>query len=250
MSLRQTAHAAANGQAPAEPGETVNDIAPLPDVEYTDPISDAEQVSVAVAWSRVMADVQSITKADQRNDIGGRYAFRGIDRVVNAVGPALRRHGVLVLPVKVFDVAYSESKTKSGGSMQECTLKVQWAVIGPKGDQLPVPLESAGQAQDTQDKATSKAVSVAQRVLFLTALHVPTQDPDIDKGYDRGERPLPRAADYVDEICAVRTSPARLKQIWAECKRHNLLAAMVTNEVGDEEQLSDLITRMGVERGQ
>lgn len=246
QSLRDRAQA--NSQPSAEPGETVTAIAALPNVEYTDPIRDAETVPVAVAWGRVMADVQSITKADQRNDTGGRYAFRGVDRVVNAVGPALRRHGVLVLPVGVYDVAYTESKTKSGGTMQECTLKVRWAVFGPMGDQLPVALESAGQAQDTQDKATSKAVSVAQRVLFLTSLHVPTQDPDIDRGYDRGDRPLPKAADYRDEIVDPRTSLSRLGTIKGELLRHDLGMVTVTNEVGDEEPLGKLLMRIGRDR--
>ncbi|NUT31497.1 MAG: hypothetical protein HOV79_00330 [Hamadaea sp.] len=249
MSLREAAHAQANGHPAAEPGDTVNVIAPLPDVEYSGPISDPEKVPVAVAFARVMADVQAVSKKDRRDDVGGKYNFRGIDRVVNAVGPALRRHGVLMLPVKVFDVEYRETRTSKGTVMQECTLKVKWLVIGPNGDAFPEQLESAGQATDTQDKATSKATSVAQRVLFLSSLHIPTENPDVDKGYDRGERPTPRPAEYVDEVCDPRTSPARLKQIWAECKRHNLLAAIVTNETGDEEQLSALITRMGQERG-
>lgn len=216
-------------------------------IEYTGAITDAEPVPVHVAWARVMADVQSVRKKDQRNDVGGRYAFRGVDTVINAVGPALRRHGVLVLPTRVLDVDYRESRTSKGSVMQDCTIRVQWTVIGPNGDSLP-PLESAGQATDTQDKATSKATSVAQRVLFLAALHVPTEDPTIDQGHDRGERPAPKPNDYRDEAVDPRTSMGRLRALRAEVVRYGIGGASVQNESGDDEQLLALVDRVGRER--
>lgn len=220
---------------------------PLEDIEYTGEIHDAEQVPVAVAFARVMADVQSVRKADQRNDVGGRYNFRGVDRVINAVGPALRRHGVLALPVRVFDVVYREARTSKGTVMEDCTLKVEWAIFGPKGDQLPVLLQSAGQANDSADKAASKATSVAQRVMWLTALHIPTQDPTVDMGHDRGEQPRPDPNRYRDEATNPKTSLGRLRQMRAEVNQHGLATTVVTNETGDDEQLLKLIVRRGME---
>lgn len=258
MSLRERATVAAAPPAeswpePAEPGagpaRPTIETAPLEDISYDDnAIADADQVPVHVAFARVMADVQSVSKADRRDDVGGRYNFRGVDRVVNAVGPALRRHGVLVLPTRVFDVEYREARTAKGTPMQDCTLKVQWTVVGPMGDVLPLPLESAGQATDTQDKATSKATSVAQRVLFLTALHIPTQDPDVDRGHERGEQPGPKPGDYRDEVLDSRTSLGRLRQISGELRQHNLAGSMVMNEVGDDERLWDLYSRVVKQR--
>jgi len=253
QSLRNTARAAAAaavGEAEAPTLPAGSDIQPdeqLPTIEYTNPIAEVAQVAVQVALARVMADVQSVHKGDERNDVGGRYRFRGVDRVVNAVRPALRRHGVLVLPTRVFDVEYRETRTKAGNVMQECTLKVEWLVIGPKGDKIEH-LMSVGQANDTGDKATSKAFSVAQRVLFLGALHIPTEDPTIDHGHDRGEQPLPSATDYRDEIVNPRTSLGRLQQIRGELRRLNMGGATATNEVGDEEALYDMAGRIGRER--
>lgn len=233
------------GDAPERPEiET----APLEDISYDgNTITDAEQVPVQVAWARVMADVQSISKADRRDDVGGRYNFRGVDRVVNAVGPAVRRHGVLVLPTKIVSKEYGETRTSKGTVMQECKVTVQWTVMGPKGDQLP-PLESAGEATDTQDKSTSKAISVAQRVLFLSALQIPTQEPDADRGHERGERPVPKAADYRDEIVHPATSLGRLRAISGELKRYGLERQSVVNETGDDELLGALLLRIGTER--
>lgn len=234
---------------PAEPPERPTiAAAPLDPVDYDgNEIRDAETVPVHVAWARVMADLQSISKADRRDDVGGRYNFRGVDRVVNAVGPALRRHGVLVLPTKILSVEYRETRTSKGNPMQECTVTVQWTVRGPKGDDLP-PLESAGQATDTQDKATSKAISVAQRVLFLTSLQIPTQDPDVDRGHERGERPTPKPLDYRDEIVNPDTSLGRLRQIRGELATHRLGQVLVQNETGDDEALLAMCDRVGKQR--
>lgn len=254
-SLRDKARAAAAPRQEGEP-ETVprstdtseQPAEPLDVIEYTEPITMAEEVPVVVAFARVMADVQSVRKSDVRNDPGGKYNFRGVDRVVNAVGPALRRHGVLVLPARVFDVEYKEARTSKGTVMQECTLKVEWAVYGPKGDALPTPLQSTGQANDTGDKATAKAMSVAQRVLFLNALHIPTEDPTIDHGHDRGEVPVPSPAAYRDEIVDPKTSASRLLAIRGELRRHELGGAVVVNETGDDETLWELSGRIGRER--
>jgi hypothetical protein len=253
MGLRDMAAAAAEPGdtegpwAGAEDRPTPTPAEPLPDIEYTGPIADVDQVPVHVAWARVMADVQSVSKGDRRDDVGGRYNFRGVDRVVNAVGPALRRHGVLVLPTRILSVDYREARTAKGSVMQDCTVRVQWTVRGPAGDDLPA-MESAGQATDTQDKSTAKAISVAQRVLFLSALHIPTQDPDVDRGHERGEAPTAKPGAYRDEITDPRTSLGRLRQIYGELTQHRLGGAIVVNEVGDDEPLGQLYQRIVAER--
>jgi hypothetical protein len=241
-----TAAAGTTGSAPVGPDRPDITTAPLEAIEYTGEILDAAQVPVHIAWARVMADVQSISKADRRDDTGGRYNFRGVDRVINAVGPALRRHGVLVLP-KDPGAEYRDTRTANNKPMRECVVTVQWTVRGPRGDDLP-PLESIGEATDTQDKATAKAVSVAQRVLFLAALQIPTQDPDIDRGHERGEAPMPKPTDWRDEITDPRTSLGRLKQIKAELGQHRMGKIIAVNEVGDEEQLIDMVNRIGKQR--
>lgn len=52
-----------------------------------------DALPVHAALSAVMGDVQAVRKGD-RNEVQG-FNFRGIDAVVNAVGPALRRRAAL-----------------------------------------------------------------------------------------------------------------------------------------------------------
>lgn len=137
--------------------------------------SDDGPPSVHVALSRVMADVQSISK-EQRNT-QQNYNFRGVDAVVNAVGPALREHGVIVVPTHV---EYDDERyqTKKGAEMKGVTVRITFRFYGPNGDF--VEAMAAGEAADAGDKAMPKAHSVAYRTLLLQALCIPTDEPDPD----------------------------------------------------------------------
>lgn len=254
--LRQRAAAPATTQtetaAPAEPQFTD---APLEDVNYdSNEIRDAETVPVHVAWARVMADVQSIRKSQtatvQTTKSSYKYQFRGIDQVFNAVGPALRRHGVMVLQRNV-DASYAKATSAGGGGMRECTVTVTYWIIGPNGDHLEV--QSVGEGLDTSDKATTKALTMAYRNLLVNGLTVPTEDPrlDPDKNHlERGEHPTVRPADYRDEIVDPRTSLGRLRQIRAELRQHNVAGVVQVNEVGDEEPLLAMCERIGRQRAE
>ncbi|MEV0993460.1 ERF family protein [Nonomuraea sp. NPDC050202] len=228
--------------APAAPPEE------LPDVEVEEREGGPEQVPVHVAWTRVMADVRKISKRDKYDGRDTKYWFRGVDRTVNTFGPVVRAHGVLVLPVHV-EAAHRDTKTAKGTPMRECTVTVTWMVVGPMGDTLPSTLQSAGEALDTSDKGTAKAQSVALRVLLLTAAMVPTGDPDPDAVHvERGEAPVRKAADYVEEIHDPRTSIPRLKQIKYEITQSRQGGVLVTNEVGEDEPILNMINRIGRER--
>ncbi|MFI6814463.1 ERF family protein [Nonomuraea sp. NPDC050328] len=246
---RAAALARPDDTTPAAPAAApATSVEVLPDIELDVPEGGPEAVPVHVAWSRVMGDIRKIGKNELYNAAGTRYNFRGVDRTVNAFAPVLRRHGVLVLPVHV-DASYRDFKNSNNKVQRECTVVVTWMVIGPAGDTLPSTLQTAGEALDSADKGTAKAQSVALRVLLLTAAMVPTGDPDPDSQYiERGEASVRPAASYVEEITDPRTSANRLRQIHHELKQTGQLAALVTNEVGDDEQVGAMVVRIGKER--
>lgn len=138
--------------------------------------------SVYEAWNEVMRDVQAIRK-DSRNAQQG-FNFRGIDAVMNAVGPALRDHGVTIIPNSV-EAKHRDFTTAKGTVMHEAIVTVGYSVIGPDGQGFTG--QSVGEAADAGDKATSKAMSVAYRTFLLQALTIPTDEPDPDETVtDRG----------------------------------------------------------------
>lgn len=142
----------------------------------------AEQLTVHQALSKVMGDVQAVKK-DSRNH-AQRFNFRGIDAVMNAVGPVLRKHGLTILPEDV-EVHRSNGTTANGKQTVEVVVKVTYRVYGPAGDSIHGKV--AAEAMDFGDKAIAKAMSVAYRTFLLQALTIPTDDPDPDiETYERG----------------------------------------------------------------
>ena len=142
----------------------------------------AEQLTVHQALSKVMAEVQAVRKESKNQ--AQRFNFRGIDAVMNAVGPALRKHGVTILPEDV-EVHRSNGATANGKQTAEVTIKVTYRIYGPAGDSIHGKV--AAEAMDFGDKAIAKAMSVAYRTFLLQALTIPTDEPDPDsESYERG----------------------------------------------------------------
>ncbi|MFG2722684.1 ERF family protein [Streptomyces sp. NPDC048416] len=209
-----------------------------------------EQVPVWAAWSRVMGTVREIAKNGWYGKPGerGSYQFRGVDAALNSFGPACRLHGVLVLPVRT-DASYRDVKTSTNKASRECTVTVTYRIIGPGGDHIEV--QSVGESMDSADRGTAKALSTSLRSLLLLGGLVPVDGHDPDStNVERGEAPVRTAVSYVNEICHPETSAGRLRQIHYELRQTQQLGAFVTNEVGDEEAVGDMVVRIGKARAE
>ena len=203
--------------------------------------------SIYAALNAVMRDVQAVRKGEKNTH--GNFLFRGIDAVTNAVGPALREHGVIVTP-EVLDAQYDTVHVgKQQTVMSRVTLRIEWTWHGPEGDHITCVTQ--GEAFDSGDKATAKAHSVAFRTAMLQTLCLPTdeKDPDVDT-YERSAAPsgMDELLAAVDEIGVPRSAFASwviTPQGWstnvqalddAQCRR---LASRVRSEAD--------VVRAGVE---
>lgn len=141
-------------------------------------MSDAPKPTVVEAFSAVMEDVQGIAKHGRVQTNSATFNFRGIDAVMNAVGPALRKHGVVILP-NVEEANYRDVEVGKNRTIQrECTVRVRYVIHGPAGDTIEG--IAYGEALDSGDKGTAKATSVAYRTFLLQGLTIPTDEPDPD----------------------------------------------------------------------
>lgn len=167
--------------------------------------------------SAVMAEVQAVGKGGRNLEQG--YNFRGIDDVVNAVGPVFRKHGIIPIPHKTV-ANYRDVLTVREKRSRECTVIVTYRFYGPAGDF--VEAEVPGESMDVGDKGTPKAMSVAYRILLLQTLCIPTNDPDPDsQSYERDEEAPPTAtaaqAVKFDELAkglAAAESETALRSTW------------------------------------
>ncbi len=144
--------------------------------------------AIYAAMSAVMSDVQAIGKNRKVTEGPVRFSFRGVDDVVQAVGPMLRTHRVVVVPHEVVSVEHERYATKSGAQMDGVTIVIRWRFYADDGSFIEA--SSAGQSADSGDRAIPKAHSVAYRTVLLQALCIPTDEPDPDSSvHERGQRP-------------------------------------------------------------
>ena len=148
-------------------------------------MSETKVLTIAQALNEVMKQVGAVKKNDRNASQG--FNFRGIDAVVNAVSPALQKYGVIVVP-SVEDYEYASVEIgKNRTVMGHVKVKVTYTFIGAGGDAIKATV--VGEAMDSGDKATAKAMSVAFRTALLQTLSLPTDEPDPDsQSYERSEK--------------------------------------------------------------
>ena len=140
------------------------------------------KLPIAQALSEIMKAVGAIAKKDKNTAQG--FNFRGIDSVVNAVSPALQKFGVVIVPsVEEYDYQTVEIG-RNRTAMGHVRVKVTYTFIGANGDAIKATV--VGEAMDSGDKATAKAMSVAFRTALLQSLSLPTDEVDPDAhSYER-----------------------------------------------------------------
>jgi hypothetical protein len=170
----------------------------------------------------VMQEVQAVGKTGR--NINQNYNFRGIDAVINAVGPALRKHGGFIVP-NVLERESEIQPTKNGGSINMVRLMISFSIQGTEGD--PVTGVVAAEASDTGDKATAKAMSVGLRTFLLQLLALPTDEPDPDTfSYELGQAAAKKTRDWAAELKTVKDAAAA-RQLYNEARTHQAPAAVM-----------------------
>jgi hypothetical protein len=252
---------AENVELPDEDGVVPNEGTweALPAIDYTRSSIPVTPIDAPLAqrWQAVMAEVQEIRKSQQFSGGGVRYAYRGVDAVVNAVGPALRKHYVMIMP-RAIEAKYRDVMVgKAGTPMRECTVIVTYDIRGTTDEFWVV--TGAGESLDSGDKGTTKACTVAYRNMLLTALSVPVDNPRLDadaQEYHRGQQPtgLPSPQRLRDEALHKNTSYERLAEIFSHinprdenARFRRLGHEVVQNEFGEDERLAALVWRRGHE---
>lgn len=202
-------------------------------------------MSVYEAINAVMDDVRAVGKNDRNNQ--QNFNFRGIDAVVNALSPVMRKHGLTVRPSNVLSIEHIPFTAKSGGAGVSCRVVIEYTFTDIKGDSCTSIV--AAEANDYGDKSTPKAMSVAFRTCLLQAFALPTTETDPDaESYEHGEKPMATSggtrqmtrtpAPSADVKAAwqakieERGTKAELKALWQEAKAegvHNEVLAMIAD---------------------
>ena len=115
---------------------------------------------------------------DRKNDQQG-YKFRGIDDVYNALSALIAESGLCLLP-RVGQRIVTERVTQKGGVLFYVVVDVDYDLVSSV-DGSRHTVHVIGEAMDSGDKATNKAMSAAYKYMAMQVFCIPTEgDNDAD----------------------------------------------------------------------
>lgn len=144
-----------------------------------DPFAPAKPGAVYGAINAVQAALAATgIGKDRRNESQG-YKFRGIDDVYNAVSSLLAKHGLCILPRCTERVSVERTNAK-GTALFYVTVRAEFDFVAA-ADGSRHTVVTYGEAMDSGDKATNKAMSAAYKYALMQAFAIPTEgDNDAD----------------------------------------------------------------------
>lgn len=121
---------------------------------------------------------EGISKDRMASGFGAGYAFRGIDDVYNTLSPLLSEHGLVIIPRCV---ERHESQRQSGPkTLYFVVVKMEFDFVCAEDGSKHTAC-TYGEAMDSGDKATNKAMSIAYKYACFQTFAIPTEgdnDPD------------------------------------------------------------------------
>jgi hypothetical protein len=183
-------------------------------------------LSVGEAIAEVTRRVPVIAK-EHDTESGERYKYRGIEDVLAALHPILGEVGLVLMPGRITDHRRETRATSKGGTLNVALVTVEYLLIGPDGSETTG--SAVGEAHDSGDKATQKAMSQAYKSFALQTFSIPTQssaDDDPDRTNEEArpfaKEELERAgraydaaleADSLEKLVGVRRRAAALLNV-------------------------------------
>lgn len=162
--------------------------------------------TIQEAVTAVMRDVHSVGKNEVNQ--AQKFKFRGVDAVVNALAPAMRKHGLFVVP-NTLAITYEAKQSANGGQLQVCRANVEYTMHHAESETT-ISGAVFAEAFDSGDKATAKAMSVAYRTFLLQTFALPTddKDPDADTYEVKAKPDQAKSEELAKTVAALQISVA------------------------------------------
>ena len=177
---------------------------------------------------------------DGRNAAQG-FNFRGVDAVYNALAPLLAKHQLCILPRCTERICVERVNAK-GTALFYVTVKAEFDMVGIDGSKHTI--ATYGEAMDSGDKATNKAMSAAYKYACFQAFCIPTEETSMDADADTHEVASRTLSDssYADLMTAINDA--------GDVKTLGTLLKSSANQGATDLQLNELrkaaTTRKGI----
>jgi len=163
-------------------------------------------MKVYQAINAVQAALAQEGISKDRNNQQQGYKFRGIDDVYNALAPLLARHGLCILPRCTERVCVERTNAK-GTALFYVTVRAEFDFIASE-DGSKHTVATYGEAMDSGDKATNKAMSAAYKYAAMQAFSIPTEGDNDADAHTHEVTARPRAAN-TDPAAEIRAGIKR-----------------------------------------
>lgn len=110
---------------------------------------------------------------NSRNSQGAGYNFRGIDAVYNVLSSIMAEKGLCIIP-RMLTRTCEERISKSGGALFYVTVEAEFDLVSAE-DGSKHTARTFGEAMDSGDKATNKAMSAAYKYMAFQTFAIPTE---------------------------------------------------------------------------
>ncbi len=121
----------------------------------------------------VSAEIAQTGISKGRENKAQGYSFRGIDDVYNCLAPILAKHGLVILPSMVGRNC-TERTTQKGGVLFYTTVDAEFVFVSAHDGSRHV-VKTYGEAMDSGDKSTNKAMSAAYKYAAMQTFCIPTE---------------------------------------------------------------------------
>ena len=135
--------------------------------------------NVYACIAAVSAEIAKVGIGKDRTNEQQNYQFRGVDDIYNALAPILARTGLVILP-RILSRTVVERASARGGTLFCVTVEAEYDFVSAH-DGSTHTARTFGEAMDSGDKATNKAMSAAYKYVTQQTFCIPTKgDNDAD----------------------------------------------------------------------
>lgn len=189
--------------------------------------------TVVQAVAAVARDAGAVGKD---GDSGQGYTYRRVDDVINALHGPLCEHGVVIVP----HVVDYQSEPMDRKNWTRTALIVEFVVVGPAGDTLPVPVRAVGESHNNSDKGPGAAMSYAWKSAMSQLFSLPTDDPAMDIEHQAPVESDPDKAARTELAAQIGAAPDDVKAAMGEWLKSQRLTLRHPLETGQLDQISNM----------
>ena len=140
------------------------------------------------------------------------YSFRGIDEIYNNLAPLFADKGLVIVP-HYYDWKQEERTTRNGGILLYTKVCGRYEIFSSE-DGSKIEADLVGEAMDSADKSTNKAMSAAYKYLCLQLFSIPIAGDNDPDETTHNMRPQMVTSEQLDELGRLGTDFPKMMEFF------------------------------------